>query len=143
MIARRRAAPILHRFVAVLLDICVVYVLIRYSDLAHPAVMATLKQKIQAEAKVRELLRESGLPDPDGVEYGHRCIRLFFEQPKVALVVDIDNPTEDAERWAAGNPRSAGDVWEEDQTLYDVEAEAEYDGGYVPEIWEPDDAELN
>ena len=105
--------------------------------------MATLEQKIKAEAKVREMLRESGLPDPDGVEYGHGCIRLFFDEPKIALVVDIDNPDEDAKRWAAGDPRNAGDVWEEDQAVYDVDAEEEYDGGYQPEIWEPGDADLN
>ena len=105
--------------------------------------MATLEQKIRAEATMRELLRENGLPEPDGVEYGHGCIRLFFEEPKVALVVDIDNPTEDAERWAAGDPRCAGDAWEEDQALYDQEAEDDYDGGYEPKIWEADDADLN
>ena len=105
--------------------------------------MANLEQKILAEVKMRELLSENGLPEPDGVEYGHGCIRLFFDEPKVALVIDIDNPDEDAKRWAGGNPRNAGDVWEQDQAVYDVEADEEYDGGYEPEIWEPDDADLN
>jgi hypothetical protein len=105
--------------------------------------MATLKQKIQAEAKVRELLRNGGLPDPDGVEYGHGCIRVFFDEPKVCLVVDIDNPEEDAERWAAGDPRDAGEVWEGDQALYDAESDEEYEGGYPLEPREPNDAELN
>jgi hypothetical protein len=104
--------------------------------------MATLKQKIQAEARMRALLRDEGMPQPDGVEYGHGCIRLFFNEPKVALVVDIDNPTEDAERWAAGDPRNAAEVWAEDQGLYDAEDE-EYDGGYEPEFLEQDDADLN
>jgi hypothetical protein len=54
--------------------------------------MATLRQKIQCETHVRELLEEHGLPEPDGVEYGHTCIRLFFDEPKVVLVVDIDEP---------------------------------------------------
>jgi hypothetical protein len=54
--------------------------------------MATLRQKIQAEAKMRELLAENGLPEPDGIEYGHTCIRLFFNEPKVALIIDIDEP---------------------------------------------------
>lgn len=105
--------------------------------------MATLKQKIRAEVAMRELLRKNGLPEPDGVEYGHGCIRLFFNEPKVALVVDIDDPTEDAERWDAGDPRNAGEVWDQDQALYDAEADDEYDGGYEPDIWEPNDAELN
>ena len=105
--------------------------------------MATLKQKIRAEAKMREVLRESGLPDPDGVEYGYGCIRLFFDEPKVCLVVDIDDPDEDAERSATGDPRDAGDGWEEDQALYDFEADEEYDGGYPLGPKEPNDAELN
>jgi hypothetical protein len=105
--------------------------------------MATLKQKIEAEARMRELLRENGMPQPDGVEYGHGCIRLFFNDPKVALVVDIDNPTEDAERWAAGDPRSAAEVWAEDQAQFSTEVDPEDDGGYEPEPWEPNDAELN
>ena len=105
--------------------------------------MANLEQKILAEVKMRELLRESGLPEPDGVEYGHGCIRLFFDEPKVALVVDIDNPDEDAERWAAGDPRDAGEVWEDDRAVYDAEAEDEFDCGYEPKIWEAEDGELN
>jgi hypothetical protein len=132
-----------HTIVSVLLDICGVYVLIRYSGLAHPARMATLKQKIQAETRVRQFLRDGGLPDPDGVEYGYGCIRLFFNEPKVCLVVDIDNPEEDGERGAAGGAREAGEVWEEDRSLYDAEEDQEYDRGYPLEPWEPDDAELN
>lgn len=93
---------------------------------------------------MRELLRKEGMPQPDGVEYGYGCIRLFFNEPKVAVVVDIDNPQEDAERWAAGDPRNAAEVWEEDQAvLYDAETDEEYDGGYEPDGLERDDAELN
>lgn len=94
--------------------------------------MATLKQKIRAEATMRELLRENGLPEPDGVEYGHGCIRLFFEEPKVALVVDIDDPADDEGREA--------DLY---GAVYDAEPEDDCDGGYGPKIWEPNDAELN
>lgn len=54
--------------------------------------MATLKQKIAAERKVRELLEESDAPPPDEIEYGNTCIRLFWLKPKVVLVVDIDEP---------------------------------------------------
>jgi hypothetical protein len=95
--------------------------------------MATLEQKIRAEATMRELLREHGMPEPDGVEYGHGCIRLFFDEPKVALVIDIDDPTEDAES------READPA----QAVYDGEAEEDYDCGYEPTIWEPNDADLN
>ena len=52
--------------------------------------MATLKQKIAAERKVRELLVKEALPEPDRIEYGYTCIRLLWNEPKVVLVVDID-----------------------------------------------------
>jgi len=54
--------------------------------------MATLAQKIDAERRMRELLEQGGLPQPDRVEYGYTCIRLFFEDAKQVVVVDIDEP---------------------------------------------------
>ena len=54
--------------------------------------MATLQEKIRCERAAREMIREGGLPDPDRIEYGHTCIRLFWEETKVVLVVDIDDP---------------------------------------------------
>jgi hypothetical protein len=59
--------------------------------------MATLKEKIKVETQVRELLAQNGLPEPDGVEYGYTCIRLFFDDPKTVLIVDIDGPDADEE----------------------------------------------
>ena len=58
--------------------------------------MASLAQKIEAENRMRELLEGSGLPQPDHVEYGCTCIRLFFNQTKQVVVIDIDEP-EDAD----------------------------------------------
>ncbi|MGI8713370.1 MAG: hypothetical protein ACR2NR_09340 [Solirubrobacteraceae bacterium] len=57
--------------------------------------MATLRQKIEAEDQMRALLRSEGMPEPDAVEYGHTCIRLFFEQPKTCVVIDIDEDPRD------------------------------------------------
>jgi hypothetical protein len=54
--------------------------------------MATLAQKIETEARMRELLESSGMPQPDEVEYGFGCIRLFFHETKTVVVVDIDEP---------------------------------------------------
>lgn len=54
--------------------------------------MATLAQKIKAEKRMRDLLEENGLPQPDHVEYGFTCIRLFFESTKHVVIVDIDEP---------------------------------------------------
>jgi hypothetical protein len=56
--------------------------------------MATLAQKIQAEKRMRDLLEESGLPQPDLVEYGFTCIRLFFNETKTVVVIDIDQPAD-------------------------------------------------
>ena len=67
--------------------------------------MASLAQKIEAENRMRELLEESGLPQPDHVEYGYTCIRLFFNQTKQVMVIDIDEP-EDPE--AAVNVDASG-----------------------------------
>ena len=57
--------------------------------------MATLPQKVQAEIRMRKLLEDAGLPEPDRIEYGYTCIRLIFEEPKLVVVIDIDQP-EDA-----------------------------------------------
>jgi hypothetical protein len=54
--------------------------------------MATLTQKLAAERKIRELIETEGLPEPSRIEYGHTCIRLFWEESKVVLVIDIDEP---------------------------------------------------
>jgi hypothetical protein len=56
--------------------------------------MATLKQKVDTERRMRELMENEGLPEPDRVEYGHTCIRLFWDAAKAVVVVDIDPPSE-------------------------------------------------
>ena len=60
----------------------------------HVYGMASLAQKTEAEKRMRELLEESGLPQPDHVEYGYTCIRLFFNSTKQVVVIDIDEPAE-------------------------------------------------
>lgn len=67
----------------------------RYTVLAHASTVASLKQKIEAERTVRELLEQNGLPEPDEVEYGYGCVRLLFHEPRTALIIDIDKPDED------------------------------------------------
>jgi hypothetical protein len=59
--------------------------------------MASLAQKIEAEKRMRDLLEDAGLPQPDHVEYGYTCIRLFFMDTKTVVVVDIDDPPDGAE----------------------------------------------
>ena len=54
--------------------------------------MATLAQKIETEKRMRDLPEQGGLPQPDHVEYGFTCIRLFFEETMTVVVIDIDEP---------------------------------------------------
>jgi hypothetical protein len=63
--------------------------------------VATLREKIDCERETRALLDREGLPEPDAVEYGHTCIRLFWHEPKLCVVVDIDERPEDGEEAAA------------------------------------------
>jgi hypothetical protein len=56
--------------------------------------MATLRQKIAAERNARTMLEDNGLPEPDEVEYGYTCIRLLWNEPKLAVVIEIDKPPE-------------------------------------------------
>ena len=60
--------------------------------------VATLEQKIMAEARMRELIESEGLPEPSRIEYGFTCIRLIWEESKVCLVIDIDEPPEGFEQ---------------------------------------------
>ena len=62
---------------------------------AHALRMATLKQKIAAEQKVRELLQRSDVQYADEIEYGNTCIRFVWLKPRLVLVVDIDEPADD------------------------------------------------
>ncbi|HEX8977376.1 MAG TPA: hypothetical protein VF781_12745 [Solirubrobacteraceae bacterium] len=57
--------------------------------------MATLSQKIECEQRMRKLLRDNGMPEPDGVEYGFTCVRFFFDRAGACVVVDIDNSDDD------------------------------------------------
>ena len=65
-------------------------VLIGDSGSVHPVGMATITQKIEAERRMRAMLEDSGLPQPDIVEYDADCIRLFFNESKHVVVIDFD-----------------------------------------------------
>jgi hypothetical protein len=71
--------------------------------------MATLKQKIEAEQRMRDLIDKEGLPEPDRVEYGYTCIRLFWEETRTVVVVDIDPPPE-------GYEETGVDAWAEPES---------------------------
>jgi hypothetical protein len=54
--------------------------------------MTTTARHIEAERRMRDLLRSGGLPAPDRVEYDDGCIRLFFEDSRTVVVIDLDDP---------------------------------------------------
>jgi hypothetical protein len=61
--------------------------------------MATQAQKLRCEQKVRAMLEAQGLPEPDEIEHGYTCIWLIWQEPKLALRIDIDeDPEFDYER---------------------------------------------
>ena len=64
--------------------------------------VATLQEKIRTEMRVREMVADNGIPEPDYVEYGYGCIRVFWVEPKVVLVVDIDEVPADGDEEGLG-----------------------------------------
>jgi hypothetical protein len=45
-----------------------------------------------AERRVRELLSDRGLPEPDEVEYREESILLLWHEQQLAVVVDLPVP---------------------------------------------------
>jgi hypothetical protein len=58
---------------------------------------ATLEAKVEAENRMRELLRSHGLPQPDEVEYGFWCVRFLFHDSKACIIIDLDPDADDDE----------------------------------------------
>ena len=84
--------------------------------------MATLRQKIRCERDARTFCEEYGLPEPDQIEYGYTCIRLFWDEPKTALVIDIDSPDALAEIAAEEEAaRRAGNSGEDEEVEDDLD----------------------
>lgn len=52
--------------------------------------MAPIDHKQQAERRFLALLEDSGLPLPDEVEYGARCVRFLWLDRKVVVVVELE-----------------------------------------------------
>lgn len=53
--------------------------------------MAPADQNEQIEKRMRALIRDHGLPMPDEVQHGKRCVRFLWHDLKVAVVVDLDD----------------------------------------------------
>ena len=56
----------------------------------------TLQEKIEAEQRFREFLKDYDLPEPDGVEYGNWCIWFRYDDRKVVVKFNLD-PNADPE----------------------------------------------
>jgi hypothetical protein len=66
----------------------------------------------QAERDGRRMLRMGRLAQPDRVEYGYSCVRFFFEDSKVVLVIDLNDSPDGQDRHAQIAPvfeRTRGD----------------------------------
>lgn len=44
----------------------------------------------EVEARMRALIAEAGLAEPDAVEHEPRAVVLLWHGPKVAVVIDLD-----------------------------------------------------
>ena len=55
----------------------------------------TSEEKLEAEHRFREFLRDYDLPEPDEVEYGFTCLRFYYNEPKACVVFDLDPDAED------------------------------------------------
>jgi hypothetical protein len=44
----------------------------------------------EAEARMRELLDDAGLPEPDNVEYGERSVYLRWIEQKLEVAIDLE-----------------------------------------------------
>jgi len=56
--------------------------------------MVSLAKKIKAEARMRQIVAEGGLAQPDVVEYGEDCVRFFWHDAKAVVIVDIEGDGE-------------------------------------------------
>ena len=52
--------------------------------------MAPIDRKQLAERRMKALLEDSGLPQPDEVEYGTDCVRFLWIDRKVAVVIELE-----------------------------------------------------
>jgi hypothetical protein len=68
--------------------------------------MATIEELHECHRSVLALLEEHEVQPPDEIEYGQTCIRVFWHQPKLVLIVSVDDPP----YWATEDPEIAGDA---------------------------------
>jgi hypothetical protein len=52
--------------------------------------MPTTAKHREVEARVRQLVADAALPAPDDVEHEPESVVFYWNEPKVAVVVDFD-----------------------------------------------------
>jgi len=54
--------------------------------------MQPTPRHIQAEADFRRLITSHDLPEPDEVEYTRGSVYFLWNEPKLAVAVELDDP---------------------------------------------------
>ncbi len=54
--------------------------------------MQPTPRHIQAEVDFRQLIASNDLPEPDEVEYSRGSVYFLWNEPKLAVAVDLDDP---------------------------------------------------
>jgi hypothetical protein len=70
--------------------------LVPLPDARHDLDMATLQRKIDVERRLRDMLAAEELPEPDRIEYCRTCVRAFWDEQKLVVVVDLDEAQDDS-----------------------------------------------
>jgi hypothetical protein len=53
--------------------------------------VAPIDQKQRVERRFMALMKDSGLPLPDEVEYGNNCVRFLWLDQKLVVIVDLED----------------------------------------------------
>lgn len=56
--------------------------------------MAPIDHKQLVERRFKALMEDSGLPQPDEVEYGTDCVRFLWPDRKLVVIVDLESSGE-------------------------------------------------
>ncbi len=64
----------------------------------------------EVESRFRRIVEDAGLPQPDTVDYEPQAVAFYWDGPKVAVIVDLDEDLLDELETAdlVGTPLEAG-----------------------------------
>jgi hypothetical protein len=52
--------------------------------------MTSMTRQQEAEQRMWELIELGGLPHPDSIEHDEDCIRLYWEESKLLVIVELE-----------------------------------------------------